>query len=308
MFDPKDWLLIVIIGLLLVSIGALLDFLILKHELRRIHKLIFSWSNALRNNTITQWQISISDFFIKTVHKIYELPINVLSFLSWYFDQIHFALRGSNTWKAHLIFFSMSICSLLIIFGVPSAYLITKQWFLGSLSVPFLIFLIVSIIQIIRLRKKSILEQHRKLTDPSNVIIGSAFVSSIISLAALFVSSFFIPITFLDSFWFSKANDAISPSFPFLISLINYPFDLLTLLISVWLLGYVVKNGKNIGLIAAVDVVCSAFLSFSLYLAMQLAENSFNILNSIHYAWKSFGWFVAVFIYFFDWLIPEFCA
>ncbi len=165
-----------------------------------------------------------------------------------------------------LIFFFVTI--------VVSAIEFLPAWILAFL----VIFLLI--IDVVFFGSKLLLKIIRKFqidkliswTQIINFFLSTFIISVILSTIALLIGVFSSEPT-VNSFWIKASGGLNKFRHPIFLAIINYPFDFLTILISVSLLRYVIAKRKWISLFALIDIILSFLLTSILYIALKIIES-----------------------------------
>ncbi len=291
--EYKGWLIVVAIGLSLVAIGAIADFLVKKDEIKWLHAKFLKLSEALTKIPLREWQVKIAEAGIEIIEKIsiytgfYLFPLSYNDF----FENI---LLSKCRFKFRQYFGRVPIFEiflfgiLIILFGIFLIYIIMPgNWFLAFL-VLFCIGILFSTLSI------AFMNFH------SGMILflfsGPIAISSVLSVVAYIITRYIISSFPLNSYWYEIANTRIIPIKPLLLYCVNFPFDFATIAVSILLLRFVIKHKCFIGIVAAVDIIISAFLTVMLYCFLLVIENEWNILHFHVYFAESLHWFKDVIV------------
>ncbi|GAG16877.1 unnamed protein product, partial [marine sediment metagenome] len=120
----------------------------------------------------------------------------------------------------------------------------------------------------------------------------ACLISAVFSIIATFVG-LAMGAGHAGSYWFERASDTLAPTHPILLTALNFPFDLATILISIKLLKWVVSKGKWIVLIAVIDIIISAALVILLHVTLKVIETG-SVTAIGHHLDESWSWFVQV--------------
>lgn len=83
------------------------------------------------------------------------------------------------------------------------------------------------------------------------------------------------------TYWFEYFEEKLVPANSSGLFFANFPFDAITILISVKLLKTFLEKGKGLSLIALVDFFISGLLAFGLYLVLKLSQANYFELNAL---------------------------
>jgi len=112
----------------------------------------------------------------------------------------------------------------------------------------------------------------------------------------MFITIYLIPIFLLNTHWYHVVRNELTPTFPFLLTFINFPFDFATILVSILLLRIIIKHKRFIAFIAIIDIFISAILTITLYSFLLLVKEGWDILHFHTYFVESLQWFKEIII------------
>jgi len=278
-YQHKGWLLIIALGLLFVAVGAIIDFFLKKHEVKKLHDIFLRWANALSDISLKHWQIKIANSgftFLTSLHKncivFIEKPMKI------------FSKTGDVSIAV--------VLTLLYLFAFIGLYILLNSWVFAILSLPYTgLILLMGFGYWIDVIFKKLFKFEFFTAELFFTLFSVFFISSLLSLIANVISIGLIPASFTSSHWYSLSHGMIYPTHPILMSIVNFPFDLVTILVSLALLRYVVRSKKFIGFIAIIDIVISALLTIMLYTFLILIENNWTFSNLQIYIRESIKWF-----------------
>ncbi|HUU15871.1 MAG TPA: hypothetical protein VMW72_01875 [Sedimentisphaerales bacterium] len=131
----KGWLIVVAIGLSMVALGAIADFLVKKDEIKWLHGKFFKLSEALMIIPLREWQVRIARAGIHVVDSVQRFTITSLVFPVKLFQGIFTKLPRLNDDKCSLMI--ISLCTLLFLetvlaLTIPQpSYFHLNIWLLG---------------------------------------------------------------------------------------------------------------------------------------------------------------------------------
>jgi hypothetical protein len=109
----KGWLIVIAVGLSLVAIGAIADFLVRKHEIKRLHSRFLKLSEALTKISLREWQVIFARAGIKAVESFQKFAYAFVVFPIKFLDGV---FKRLPLLKAHSQFFvAIFVC----LFCVP---------------------------------------------------------------------------------------------------------------------------------------------------------------------------------------------
>lgn len=103
-----------------------------------------------------------------------------------------------------------------------------------------------------------------KLKTFLSIVFRLLFISSIFSSIALLVGSNLSDIT-TESYWFFADDDRDAVDKSALLTVLNFPFDIITILISIYLLKLIIEKETSVALVAPLDILVSLTLSILLH-------------------------------------------
>lgn len=256
----KDWLLTIALGLSCVFIGALFDFVLSKREVSRLHATFVRWAEVLRSTPLKSWQITIAKRGIAFLENLHDQTYNVI--------------------RRYLALLVMGAIVMLV-------FMLYGPWLVSSVFLPFIIIGIYRLLTYLEVKFKVIKIKDR-VTQSLLVV---PVLSVMLSLLALLAAIFWIPGDLLNSHWFQLVDGWIIPLFPIQLPILNLPFDVATALLTFFLLKWVVRKGRFIGVIAILDIASSAVLTFMLYAVLRLIEGAGTLEDLAVFVLELVEWF-----------------
>ncbi len=270
----------------LVAVGAVIDFFLKKKDVKKLHGLFLRWEESLSETPLRGWQISIAN-----------AGYNALHFLRG--DACKIIIKGLDAilgpvvdfvgkWTRHPL---VTLAVVFLLYSiVPLAYFISHWWFLGSIAFPFLmIWLIVVSGIIIGIFNRGISKDW--LEKVFNLFMGIPIISALLSLLAVIVTLYGIPEDLLDTDWYVLVKGGIKPAYPFLLPIVNLPFDLATIAVTIKLLGYVRRNRAGFLVVAFLDIILSLAFSIILYALLRMIACGWDIQHFHHHLIGAMVWF-----------------
>lgn len=279
-----SWSGLVAICALLVFFCALIDKVLRKRGRKAALERLKRFEDRLAHAPIREWQISIARSVVKFWIKLGEWPLMVFGF--WW-DRVGL-----------LVFLPITAVLLLVGGGI------VDSWFFLAVCVPAAVYLALIPIAL----SSTLVSMHPEhstgrvkrfetfLDERAEWFMGriqpACLISAVFSIVATFVG-LGIGARHTGSYWFTSASEGVTPTHPILLTALNFPFDLATILISIMLLKWVASKGKWIVLVAAIDIVISAALVILLHTALKIVEAGGVGAIGHHFA-ESWSWFAQV--------------
>lgn len=282
----------VIIGVGCVAVGAIIDLFLAEDEIGRIHAKFSKLAERLRETPLRQWQIRIAEYGTNSLLGSYKGIITFLGILTGVGQNLSNKL-GVPRWIFIVLFASI------FTWFIPTLYLISHWWLLGVVAFPF----VLMSCAVVTFPFCGLSAKLNKLSEAIyTVIVAITIISVSVSLIAILFTRYFIPDSLLSTHWFANVNGDIAPTSPFLLPLINLPFDFSTIYITISLLRYVVRKKKYIGLVALADIAISGALTILLHCLLRIIENGWDIGNTHVYFVEVMRWFGNVGKVFLAWI------
>jgi len=288
--ELKGWILIVVIGLSIVSICSIIDFFLKRQEVRAIHDKFLKIAYVLSNTSFKHWQINIAEcgvIIFQTLHDKTAKIASILLYSFFYFLENKLEISNNNIKR-------IVIGILLLV--LPLIYFLFKTWIIGTVSFPLILLSLAILYATFGWRDRHSLFDFWTATS---------IISTILSLIAIFTTILVLPKYILNTEWFHLNNNLINPSKPFLLPIINFPFDLATILTTIVLLQILIRKGKFITIIALLDIIFSACFSILLYTSLKIVENNWDFFNYSSYLIDSIEWFKKIAIYALSFIIKK---
>lgn len=312
----RGWLLVVAIGLALVAVGSLIDFLLRRQEVIAFHRRLLRFEQLIKSAPLSYWQQRIAAVGVSFLDTLRSGAMWVLTWLivlsglligklAWR----HFSRENNEDPSSYdgaravsdtlasagvaLLFADYIAAGLLLFF-----YLIFDHWLFGVLLLPCGLLALNGVCRsalAVQELRRQVIETWGEDDAPeelpaettldkiytfvSHSVLPTGFISVALSLAAILVSVSVVAQPLQNNYWFYQANGAIIPRHPALLSTVNYPFDALTVAVAILLLRYVAARGRWILLATLLNVICSALLSVLLYAALLLIQEGGTVMD-----------------------------
>lgn len=305
----SDWLLIIAIGLVVVSVCATVDFLLHKKEISKINARLFQLSEQIAKIPLLRWQVKIAEFAVFQLLRFgnygrkFENPEEIQKSINLGQEKLELEeieLEQSDIERSRKLgaeaedeyrrqrtsreasrtrigaFFTISTIALLSLF-------MSNTWLVGMLGVPLLITFGFFLPVVAHEMLFGFNATNVRLSSGFILISSSSLLSALVTMLASTVSVSFVPDKVLNSRWFISQSEELVPTDPFLLALVNYPFDFATLLVTIILLKFVITKKRFLGTVAIIDIVVSFILTTTLHTTLTLikAENTENVLLSL---------------------------
>ena len=309
--------------------------------MRNLHAKFIIWSKALKYNSRSVWQLKIANIGINLIEKLYSIGLAIYKIGAFGFQ----SKQINNNRQRFIVngFVTFSFYSILI--SSPLMYIMFPEfWIFGTLILVSCIFIFCSIIIILfnmiksheirralREDKREGFDEHGDITLGENdmyvvqlrpvidiiMIIPEELIkrivplnwiilfSTFLSLFAIIITIFFIPEHLLNTFWYTSVNKKIIPTYPFLLTSLNMPFDILTIQITLLLLNYVKFKKKYFGVIALANILLSLVLSITLYALLIFIQEGKNVFLLPNYFLNSITFFSKLFTIFIEFLLKR---
>jgi len=238
----------------LIFFAWLIDWLHRTKDMGEWRKRLIRFENKLANLPIMGWQQEIANtsiLFWKNLTESYDNFLNRL-------DRIAPGAVG-------LLLFIPPLVLILFMLFVKT----TQLWFIFLLLISLIGYSVSFIINIVTFELKS--KPTRLGIFLLDAIAPALFLSAWFTIGAVIVSSFIDPLN-LQSYWFLRVYDDLNPTHPVLMALVNFPFDFVTIIVSIKLLQFVKDRGKHMVSLAVVDIFISAVLVVLLQTTLKTIE------------------------------------
>lgn len=295
----------------LVALGTLTDWGLRKRHKEAILAGLRRFEDKLGHAPIRDWQIAVAGSVVRFWSALGRAPYIVFGKAgaalwetrlgkateeftqdgqSWYHREAGWAMLHAIL-LIQLAPFALLL--LIVILGV------LESWFLLALCVPGVLY--VALVPAMWALAIADIAEVKAIDYLVEKVVGDWLVEAI-PHACLISAVFSILATFAGlgmgaghagSYWFERASDTLAPTHPILLTALNFPFDLATILISIKLLKWVVSKGKWIVLIAVIDIIISAALVILLHTTLKVIETGSVTAIGHHFA-ESWSWFVCV--------------
>jgi hypothetical protein len=295
----EEWLFYIAIGVVLVFVGALVDLLLIKNDVERIHRKFYEISQKIILIPLTKWQLIIMAFGYDLLYKItnpgdkeiYYPPLskkeieNIQSYSvdsnQHYLEEEKLSNVGYFVRTLRLVFrVGVLISGLYGFFWVLTFSWV--KWMFGLFLAIFMIGTGSIIVQEITHGFNSL---SITISRISLILISTSFFSTIYTILMAFLAIYYIPSWLLDSYWFSldETETVLELTHPLLVNLINYPFDFLTIFVTYRLLNFAIKTKRHIFIVAIIDLLCSYIFAVLLHTTFMIVSGDivFVSLNAI---------------------------
>jgi hypothetical protein len=108
------------------------------------------------------------------------------------------------------------------------------------------------------------------LVQPFYWLVALIFLSTIFSVTAMAIGCAMAKAAHVNSYWFTLTANGAVPSRPFTLVMVNFPFDVLNVAVSIALLSKVKKKGKGFMIVALIGVVLSTLITILKYIVLKL--------------------------------------
>jgi hypothetical protein len=284
---------------ILMPLGKLIDWGLRKRHRDAILSALRGWEERLKLTPLGRWQIHVATQFIRLVEasgRLYGL-----------FRRRDPMIRliGGSRWRTAAVFLLALTGNSLALYTLPPSY----PWFMqvvmslaAALVVVYLAFMTFGPIAFpsqfqevekgqpkrpVALRPVGLAE---RLLDWIMYLLASLQLSAVFTIIATAIGVF-ISAGHVGSFWFTAQAGWLEPAHPIALAVINFPFDFLTILVSLKLLQWVIARGRWISVVAGVDVVISALLIVALHGALKYYAAGGSVIEAFTGSWV---WFLDV--------------
>jgi hypothetical protein len=296
----RDWLLVIAIGCTAVAIGALIDFFLKKEEVDRLHGKFLTFANFLCDTPIKQFQIKIAkaglslinnsilaskEFFQDLYFAVEELVYQNLQLLAPIFKfferfrsyELELKKRQKDSNLNVSLFYSIAFISTITLLFILLTYF-AEGWGVKLRDIIVAILLAAIILQpfVFWTLKKRGIEKSAFLFE---IIVPSLAVSLPYSGVALIIATNYLSKGSLNTFWFAIIDNNIVCTKSSLLTIVNYPFDFITIAITYLSLRYIADKQRFFLLFATVSLIASSLLSLGLLSVLKLIESGLNIVH-----------------------------
>lgn len=296
-----SWHGILAICTLVVCIGKFIDWFLRKRQKGKILQSLRIYEDKIANISIQRLQHLICKKCVSFWLLLGSIPAIIAYHTTDYISQTR-PKKGwqLNKWVSFICkLFSYSIV-LTIMFFIPLVGLFPKinfgginsisAWFLNLFAVTgFFMILTFSVFIIITVSKSESALETSSLARISSVIMSVSYVSPLLTGTAIIVASH-VTSEYTSTYWFSLTSSGIESTHVNLLSAINFPFDFLTIFVSVKLLNWVISHNKLFAIIAFLDILISALLSITMLVVLKIFEFG-NLSDIFAYFLESMIWF-----------------
>ena len=277
-----NWSLILVICGGLILIGHLADFLLRDDEAESWLRHLERWAKVLRETSLREWQIRITTAAVSTLHVLHE------GLRAYVGNYLRFAPPSFVPRHRVLVFFRIAFDV-----GFVSAfalYWFFDLWFFGVVGVAFLVVLTFGCL-------RALLDafDRPEWTDTfADYVVTVPLLSTLISASALAIAIQWLPAPPAGNLWFAlDAGGATTALRPLTLTLLNLPFDFLTIFITLHLLQLIKRSGRFILLVALLDIAMSALLAIAFYAILKGIESG-SFIAFVQLIGDAFAWFYAL--------------
>lgn len=282
-----DWPGVLAICAVLVFLGRLIDWLLRQHHKEAILDWLSEQESKLKYTPIREWQAQIAKWVVSFWKILVRLP------------DIAKHLR------------SFVFVLLLLVVLVVLVRSIADDWCLKGFLLPSFFFMLM-VLPAAMLGKVLTFPGQEVDLIRTELLNGSVYSSLSILIRPLrwfyrnvfctsLVSTIFTTIAIMlglgiargdtESYWYMARGSGIYPRYPLGLTALNFPFDFLTIIISIKLLRWMVTKGRQIELIAFIDILISATLTITLHTVLKIIEAGNMAFLATHLI-NSWNWFV----------------
>ncbi|MHC4864183.1 MAG: hypothetical protein ACYTEX_08875 [Planctomycetota bacterium] len=283
----KGWMLCIAVGLCLIAAGHIVDFLLKKAELRKLHAWFLRWAKVLSDTPIQRWQVRIANVGYNAIHALHSIVCATLGHRpTGPFHPITRGLDECRKPRPFLLFAAFSFILPVCAFG----YFVLDSWVVGSIALPFVAALLLG-----WCHSGLALSSRRVFTlDFQTAVMAIALVSTLLSLCATLLTLYGIPEHLLNTRWYVLDQGWLQPAYPLLLPVLNLPFDLATIAVTLRLLGYVRRRRSGFLAVAVLDTVLSLAFSVLLYAVLLAIEAGWDFLHFHRYVTAAVAWLADV--------------
>lgn len=307
------WKGVLAICAILVFLGWFIDWLHRKRHKEAILKKLSEFEDKLARLPVSKWQVGIARAVIRFWEWLAALPDTLF-------------LRGVNRMSRDtelvrqmlpslaLVVFFISVLAMLslsaVVFGVSLSWPLTlvfaslagySCWsIIVILPIPFLILaLILERLGYPRLSSRirdwivHNTPELMKLLRPLLHRVSPVLLMSVMYTGSAIAAGLLLSPGAAESYWFAFHSGNLSPGRPISVSLLNFPFDFITILVSIKLLRFVKEKSKHIISIALIDIVISGVLVILLHTTLKTVEPG-GVTHLGRNFMDSWDWFVQV--------------
>ena len=124
LISQTDWLLLIAISLLFVAIGALIDLLLKKDEIKKLHDSCYRLSVLIADMPLKERQIKIAEFGVFFISKLGSWPTNFSESIyqsTFHYEQAYNEVNNNN--KKVNKYFRLFVVSYFLVFTPSAAFL-----------------------------------------------------------------------------------------------------------------------------------------------------------------------------------------
>lgn len=278
--QPEFWSLegVLAICAVLILTGAFIDWILRKRHQQALLRRLAQWEIRLASLPVREWQIAIAGWGVRFWERLLGGAGRLLAADKRKEGIKRFLSRKTTTDRLRALGVALALLSLAMQFGIPGEanpirQVLTRPFSYESfIVVPASMFFgLLILIVAVEAVTGSDSRPSRFLAGRTGALASSAALSGLFTLIALLVGTWIaIPDGVYN--WFIVEAGRLYPEQHLLLPIINYPFDFLTILISISLLRWVVRAKRFIALVALLDIAVSAVLSISLHALLKVLD------------------------------------
>lgn len=308
-----SWPVVIASSAVLVSLGKLIDWLFRERQKTVILLGLRNLENKLKNTPIRIWQAHVAGRYVGFVTKlgptVFGFRVNYVDLLKRNKPTPPLEARIQRMVRLRVYLFCIAPMIVFIIFliyedsrGSVERYwnisLPSIPWYVVSLSVPAFFFLVpvlimlplipliwtLYLLDLVTLRRFGLVKHFEPRFETAfgymiiyfewtlNRIMPLVFISTCFTVVATIIGLHFSH-GHHGSYWFDVKGASLVPSNPIMLAALNFPFDLLTILISRELLKWVISKGRWISVVAMIDILISGMLALTLHSLLKAIES-----------------------------------
>ncbi len=298
------WKGVLAICVVLVILGKFIDWLHRKRHKEAMLKKLSEFEKKLGKLPVREWQLRIAQDLIRVWEWLGQASNNLLMRLApWLSEYEPIGRFGPNNQmvyiRKHPSFLKAgALLTPLMVLVVLDLFSMTESlWHVTILLVSPTGYVILALLLVADRYSDRMYERLSNILEYLVYVltygVAAAFlVSSLFTGCAIGVGLAMGPGT-AESYWFILNSGSLTPARPMSMSLLNFPFDLVTILVSIRLLQFVKEKGKHIVWIALIDIIISAALVVLLHTTLKAVEPGGLSHIGQNFA-DSWNWFIQV--------------
>lgn len=301
----KGLLLIIVIGLCTVAVGHILDFLLKKSEVKKLHNYLLNLSIKLTNVPINEWMFGIAKDFIEFFLERHE---SLKEFFVEHFEKYYEGLPGFKNKKlsvrddkermrnrtavagAFLIFYIIIYADMFIKGTFEAIQPNTIFFFVFIIT-----FFLFALFPIYLFLDNCYSKRGEDIPKWFFLLLTSCFISVVYSSFLVNASLYLFSLSPSDnSYWLHKSGEIILWKNVLTLIFLNFPFDFLTILITYSLFVLYTEKRFPLFLVAIVDLLSSALLTIFLYACLLCIDNNWDFTAFLSASIEAVFWFYDV--------------